>query len=303
MKQIYDRFAWCILAGLLSLTGCNGEDNDWTPGERADIAFQVYFTAGDPETAEIDLQQEKVYTLALSRDDVSSAVSVPVLLEGSPEFEVSATAEFAAGEGETTVDVTFRGTDTPGVYSCTVSIPEGTYNSPYTSRTTKTGITLRVPDWQLYASNVKIKDYYNAFFTESWYADLYKDGDRYRLEGFMSNYNLVFTLGEEVEDLATYYYIYPSDGSNGNDYYGAEAWFFDREQGGESFPLYHDLLPQDNYLDGCLLYTTDSYTAISFENRKGWLFGYFEVYDGDGNYVNYGYPYFYLSWKESDENK
>lgn len=191
MKQIYDRFAWCIMAGLLSLTGCSDEDNGWTPGERADVAFQVYFTTGDPETTEIDLQHEKVYTLALSRDDVSDAVSVPVLLEGSPEFEVSATAEFAAGEGETTVDVTFRGTDTPGVYSCTVSIPEGAYNSPYTSRTTKTGITLRVPDWQLYASNVKISDYGSAIFNEPYYVSLYQDGDRYRLEGFMSNYNLV----------------------------------------------------------------------------------------------------------------
>ena len=302
MKRTYDRIAWCMLAGLLSLTGC-GDDDNWAPGERADVASQVFFTSGNPETVEIDLQQEKVYTFVLSRDNASEAASVPIVIEGSPEFEIPATAEFAAGEDDTTVAVTFKGTNVPGVFTCKVSIPEGAYNSPYTSRTTQVDITLRVPDWQLYASNVNITDYYNNLFAEPYYADLYKDGDRYRLEGFMSNYNLVFTIGAEVNDLPTYYYVYPSDGSNGNDYYGKEAWFFDSKQGEESFPLCNDLLPQGNYLDSGILYTTTSYTSISFEDRIGWLAGYFEVYDSEGNYVSYAYPYFYLSWNESDEKK
>ncbi|MDO5419980.1 MAG: hypothetical protein Q4F50_07965 [Bacteroides sp.] len=303
MKLKYDKIAWYMLAGLLPLAGCNDKDDDWTPGVQADVTCQVYFTAGNPGAEEIDLRQEKTYTLALSRDDGTGAVSVPVALEGSPEFKVPATAEFAAGETETTVDVTFKGTAVAGVYACCVSIPEGTYNSPYTSRLTKIDITLRVPDWQLYASNVKVEDYYNAFFSEAYHADMYKDGDRYRLEGFMSNYDLVFTLGAEDPDNETYHYIYPSKGSNGVDYYGTEAWFFDPGQGENSFPLYSDLLPDGNYLDQALLYTTDGYTSISFEKRRGWLYGYFEVYDKDGNYIGYGYPYFRLSWKESDENK
>lgn len=304
MRLKCDKIAWYMLAGL-SLVGCDDKDDNWTPGGQADVTCQVYFTAGNPETEEINLQQEKIYTLTLSREDVSGAVSVPIVTEGSPEFEAPATAEFAAGETEAIVDVTFKGTTVAGAYACRVSIPEGVYNSPYTSRPTMIDITLRVPDWQLYASNVKIEDYYNAIFTEAYHVDLYKDGDRYRLEGFMSNYDLVFTLGAEVSesDFETYHYIYPSKGANGADYYGTEAWFFDPKQGEESFPLYNDLLSGGNYLDWALLYTTDSYTSISFEKRRGWLYGYFEVDDKDGNYVNYGYPYFRLSWKESDENK
>lgn len=62
-------------------------------------------------------------------------------------------------------------------------------------------------------------------------------------------------------------------------------------------------LPMATIWTGGLLYITSSYTSISFEKRKGWLYGYFEVYDKDRNYTGYSYPYFILSWKESDENK
>lgn len=303
MKIKYNIPVWCMAVGFLLMTGCSDDDDKWAPGEAAEAVSQISFSSDNPSTAEINPGEEKSYTLTLTREDAAEAVSVPLVVDGAEEFEVPATANFAAGETETQITVRFKGTETSGSYNCTISIPEGPYNSPYSSLTTTTEIKLSVIRWVLYAKNVLFHDgddAYPAPLFNDFYLDLYKaDGkELYRFENFMDGYNLDFTLNVYKGDT---YYIEPENGCYGYDYYGYPAWFFG-STASDSYPLYSSGMFPDNFLDYCFLYVNDEdYTTINFNTRTGLIYGYFNWYDMQGNYINYEYPYFEFSWTEADE--
>lgn len=307
MKLKYNIMALCMVSGLWSLTGCNDDEDNWTPGEQVKTEYQVYFTCENPVPEELAPNVPETYTLSFSRENADKALSLPLVTSGAVEFfEAPATVDFAEGETDTEITVNFKGAENIGFYNYRISVPEGNYNSPYTSYCTTIDIQQRVANWHLYASNVKVTDCYAELFSDAYYVDLYQDGDldRYRINGFMDNYNLTFTLSEkegekktEVPGLSGYYYIYPEGGSYGVDDYGNNAWFFDTEKGDVSFPLYHEQL--SGYLDWGYLFVPDSYTSISFKYRYAYIYASFMGF-GAGM-PEYPYVYFELTWKKRDE--
>ena len=305
MKPKYNIAAWCMMAGVLSLAGCNNEEDTWTPGEETEVAYQVYFTCENPKAEDLDPSETSSYTLTLTRENDAEALTLPLEATGDIDvFDVPSTVDFAAGEKDATILVAFKGSENSGTYSCSVNIAPGKYNSPYTSFTTSIDISQRICNWQVYVSDLRINDYYNEALPSSYTVDLERDGNtnRYRLKGFMSNYDLAFGITEN-ENVSNQYYIYPEGGSIGTDANGDYVWAFDDELGQTEYPLYHDLL-NGGYLDyGCIFVGSDyGYTYINFANREGMIYGCFYLYgnNGSGGWV---YPYFMLSWKASDETE
>lgn len=298
--------AGCMAAMLLLFAGCGDDDDNWAPGEAVEVIDQVYFISENPETEDLEVNTTASYTLTLTRGNNAEALALPLVSSGDTDlFDIPSTANFAAGENTTDITVTFKGSDTSGTYLCSIGIAEGSYNSPYTSLNTMIDIEQRICNWQVYVSDLAITDYYGDTFPSTYYVDLERDGElnSYRLKGFMSNYDLVFSL-VEYEDGSGKYYIYPENGSSGTDDYGYEVWAFDAELGTTSYPLYHDLL-DGSYLDYGCIYTGDDYgyTYINFSWRSGYIYGAFYQYDSDGNGVGWKYPYLYLSWTADDETE
>lgn len=292
---------------LLLLAGCGDDSDNWSPGPDADVINQVYITTESIETEELRMGATCSYTLSLSRMDDTEALTLPLAVSGDIDvFDVPSTVDFAAGEKDIDITVTFKGSETVGAYSCSIGIAEGSYNSPYTSYTTSVDIEQRVSNWQLYISNLMISDYDGYFFPSAYATELERDGDlnRYRITGFMSNYDLVFELVAS-KTYAGQYNIYPEGGSEGKDYYNYDAWYFDDEAGQASYPIYHDLLG-DNHFDYSYIYIGDDMggTFINPSLRYGYIYGSFYLYDSNDEYTNtQQYLYLYLSWTANDETE
>lgn len=314
MKIKYNKWPWYIIAGLLSLCGCNDDDNNWQPGEMTNIVQQIYFTSEDPEKIELIPGETRSYNFTLSRADSIGDISVPLTVSGDTNlFDFPSTAEFTAGNMETQITVTFTGTDKSNAYNLNVGIQEGSYNSPYTSFSTSVTINISVAKWILFAQNVRFSEtdvsYPAPLFPQTFTLDLYQiEGqEKYSFFNFMTGVNLTFTLkkcsGEENSQKGITYYMEPEGGSYGTDYYGDPAWFFDTGQGEISCPLYREGI--EGYLNWGLLYVNEadqSYYSckINFTTRTGELYGYFVQYDDNGNYTS-TYPYLTFSWTETDE--
>jgi hypothetical protein len=243
----------------VAFTACS-DDDDWAPGEAVE-ANQVYFLEGSPESVELDFGATNSYLFTLEREDATQAASVPLTVSDPTLFEAPATVEFGAGEKTATATVTFKGTNEAGDYSCTVSIPDGAYNSPYTSLTSSIDIKVSVLKWVLISDNVSITDENGVVPT--WYSKLYlREGTNiYRLSDFAKGYDFKFT----VDDAG---YLYPLNGYYGT-YYGYDAWFFSPDGYEVSYPLY---LNNDSgmYLDWTLLYT--GYQYFYAERKACYLF-------------------------------
>lgn len=300
MKLKYNMIAWCMAAGFLSLTACDDEDN-WTPGESAVNVDQVYFTDENPESIEIEPGETRSYTFTLMRGNSSEAVSVPLTVSGAAEFEVPSTVEFAEGETEKQITVNFTGAESSDTYKCKIVIPEGMYNSPYTSLTNMIEIEVSVAKWVLFARGVRFTSNYLPGFT----ADLYKvEGkERYRFVELFVGLDLNFTV-EETET-AGKFSLYPEGGYNGVDPYNVSAWYFGA---GSDDDDYFSIYPKGYdgyYLYWAYMYTDRGgydYTYINFNKRKGLLTMCYYVYDiATDDYIDGGYDYLNFEWDELEE--
>lgn len=307
MKLKYNIAMWCMAAGLFPLAGCSDEEDTWTPGPESQVAYQVYFTEENPTTVELEPGDSYSYNLTLSREESSEAADVPLVASGDTDlFEVPTSVHFDAGQEQTVVTVNFKGAENSEEYVCSLGIPEGTYNSAYTSLTTSIDIHVEVAKWVLYVQNVHFTDNdgWPASLIPDFHCDLMKvEGkEKYRFVNFMgAGIDLSFTL-KENEDYDSYYFMQPIGGSYGTEYYGSDAWFFDTNAGEDSFPIYPAEGFAGQYLDWCFLYVNSGYdTCISFKNRWGDFYGYMEVHDAStGDYLNYEYFYLEFSWSKSD---
>lgn len=288
-----------MAAGFLSLTGCSDDDDNWVPGEKTEVVNQICFSNQDPAIVEVEPGEEKTYTLTLSREDATDAVSVPLVADGSSEFKVPATADFAAGEAETQITVKFAGAETSGNYNCKISIPDGEYNSPYTSLSTSIEIRLSIAKWELMAQGVKFTS------TNGWLpdfsADLYKvDGqERYRFVELFTGQNLTFGLQEAQK--SGRYNIFPEGGFNGIDAWETStAWYFGKGSADEDFFKIYPKNYEGYYLFYCSIYTGDYYagTYIDFNKKKGCIMMDYYVYEqSTDNYTgNGGYDYLNFNW-------
>jgi hypothetical protein len=290
MKKIYQLAGMALL---VALSACSSSD-DWTPGEESVCVNQLYFTSDAPATTMLSPGETTSYTLQLTREYADSEITVPLTKSGNGSnlFEVPESVTFAAGEETVSVPVSFNGAEDLATYSCVVSVPDGAYNSPYTSLTSSLTISLTVAEW-VKLHDVSIDDDQGYIPTHA--GVLYNLGgtNRYKLENFMKGYDFYFTLSENANSYGTYD-ITPEGGSM----YGTLYWYFGSDTWNSSFPLY---LPDDDttYFDYAYTYLATGYAAVNWSYKNG--FFYFcanRNVNGEWQSASPNWDYVYFYWKD-----
>lgn len=119
------------LVASFALCACS-DDDDWAPGEQdtTDKAG-VYFPSSNETSLEVEPTETQM-EFKVARLNTSGALSVPLTVTANDDdaFVIPATAEFNAGEAETTIVVDYSKAPVGSACSFTVTIPEE-YRSLY----------------------------------------------------------------------------------------------------------------------------------------------------------------------------
>lgn len=173
-----------ILAMTLALpiVGCSDSD-DWTPGPVDEApGVKAYFTNPAKSSFIFDSESdasEQIIEVPVSRIDVTEAISLPISLTSDSEgFSLLGNAEFAAGQRETTVQVSCAGIPMGKHVSFTLAIPDNQFYT-YGLGLPTVSYTAIKADWILLSDDVYYQYQYDA--GGIMYPDTY--GYLYRLEG------------------------------------------------------------------------------------------------------------------------
>ena len=124
--KLFSKYMFVALMSILALASC-GDDDKYVAGEQdsADKAG-VYFPVTDGGDNEVDPADPTEFTFKVDRMNTNGALSVPLTVKSNDNdvFVIPATAEFADGEAETTVKVTFPQAEIGTTYSMEVEVPE-----------------------------------------------------------------------------------------------------------------------------------------------------------------------------------
>lgn len=126
----YSIFCFAI-ASAATLASCSSDD-DIAAAEADSLGAygNIYF----PETsftAELDPVDPTTVTVALKRKDATSAVTVPMVVEGADSIVTASEAYFAAGEDSTTVTLDFSKAEIGVTYSAVVKAANTVYMIPF----------------------------------------------------------------------------------------------------------------------------------------------------------------------------
>ncbi len=124
--KLFSKYMFIALMSILALASC-GDDDKYVAGEQdaADKAG-VYFPVIDGGDNEVDPADPTEFAFKVDRYNTTGALSVPLTVKSNDDnvFVIPATAEFADGEAETTVKVTFPQAEVGTTYAMEVEIPE-----------------------------------------------------------------------------------------------------------------------------------------------------------------------------------
>lgn len=130
MKTIKN-ILYVALFGLLpfAVVSCD-EDDDYTPGEEAKADNMGVYFAGSNESEFVKTEtDERTIQLKVVRERTEEAVTIPLeITRKTDNIEVPSTIEFAEGESETWLTITY--TDLETSPQCEICIPEE-YTDPY----------------------------------------------------------------------------------------------------------------------------------------------------------------------------
>jgi len=91
----------------------------------------IYFPSSS-YSVELEPTEPTTYSVALYRSDSTSAVTVPITLEGDNDVIASTDAVFAANQAKTTIDLSFPNAEVGKTYSVRISAQNSTYLTPCT---------------------------------------------------------------------------------------------------------------------------------------------------------------------------
>lgn len=157
------------LVASFALCACS-DDDDWAPGEQdtADKAG-VYFPSSNETTFEVEPTESQM-EFKVARLNTSGALSVPLTVTANDDdvFEIPATANFNAGEAETTVVVDYSKAAEGTTYSFTVSVPEE-YRSLY--KEFDGGLTYTSEVTKIKWSEAEVGYFVDGTFSRFWGVD------------------------------------------------------------------------------------------------------------------------------------
>lgn len=278
LKKYISLLAVAALAG--GSVACSDDGPEYEPALPVpDNCMQVYFSAENtseytfPTTDDIS---EMAITLTLCRTKSDAAASVPVKMTSGEElFNAPATAEFAAGQTETSIVVTPREVQA-GVTGFALAIEGDQFVDPYTQLgSPMIGITV---DFELW-------DRFDAVNHSYWGVDYpltleHKVGSNlWRLSNlYDGDPGFSFT----VVEVGGYPEVVPEmEYEEGWGY-----WYYTEVGDGVNVP---DQICIYNYQEGMAGYTT------LYENDRVMYINSYD-YDWDWNWFNSGYQYYEISW-------
>lgn len=198
MKNI--KYFLVLVVGMLALASCDQNDTEGNiyPAKNNEAFFEAKnssYTFGelDPDKCEV----------ILTRGNANGAASVPVTVESESSIFTVSSAEFADGEYQGTISVTFdRESLTPGEnYVLVLDIPE----NPIKERTISHSLTIRRDYvWKKHLTGTFTSQFFNG---SSWEVEMEKaeGAEAYRLvDVYEDGYHIAFTVdGDVITPLAS----------------------------------------------------------------------------------------------------
>lgn len=124
--KLFSKYMFVALLSILALASCSDDDKYVAGAQDAADNAGVYFPVIDGGDNEVDPSDPTEFTFKVDRMNTKGTLSVPLTVKSNDDniFEIPATAEFADGEAETTVKVTFPQAEVGVTYAMEVEIPE-----------------------------------------------------------------------------------------------------------------------------------------------------------------------------------
>ena len=297
----------------ISLSGC--KEDSYQPGpETAAGTISAYFTSGNEANVIItpeEYAESNVLSLTVRRKIADAAASVPVVITYKDDkFDVPATVDFAAGEAETTLDITMNDLELKKKYAYSIRLDDS-YVDHYSicdGSDVFTGSVL-ISRWLKVVEDGMF--YYGDKVFPSTYSDIYwLDGqDNFYIENFLgSRINLGFRIkhldknGTDVfspGDTTTWNGIFEPTDHYLNDPTGGSYWWLMSDVTNEEYAYW---TPEGsdlgvNYIN---FYRDDAneYAMIYIAGKKeddkdwsygGWLTPYIYFSDGSSSYKSLGF--------------
>ena len=126
MKKFFRIFA---VAALLctTLVACEEKFDDYTPAERQDNHYGVFFPAQEVTSFELDPADPTVLTFPVERTNTADAISVPVKVTLGGDVFSAEPIVFAAGQKESVLKINFPNAEVGVPYSVGVAIDDPDY--------------------------------------------------------------------------------------------------------------------------------------------------------------------------------
>ncbi len=140
--KLFSKYMFIALMSILALASCSDDDKYVAGPQDAANKVGVYFPTTDGGGNEVDPADPTEFTVKVARLNTSGAASVPltVVKNDNDVYQVPATADFADGEAETTVKVTFPNAEVGVTNTLTLEVPEE-YVSLYKENAEKVSFT------------------------------------------------------------------------------------------------------------------------------------------------------------------
>lgn len=117
---------------VLSLVSCTDEYKyDGVGAADAEDVAGVYFPASNKASLDLEVADPLTATFKVARLNTKGALTVPLTVEVNDDnvFQIPASATFADGEAEATVDMTFPNAEIGKTYNFTITVPREYINS------------------------------------------------------------------------------------------------------------------------------------------------------------------------------
>lgn len=117
---------------VLSLVSCTDEYKyDGVGAADAEDVAGVYFPASNKSSLTLEVTDPLTTTFKVARLNTNGALTVPLTVEVNDDnvFQIPASATFADGEAETTVEMTFPNAEIGKTYNFTITVPREYINS------------------------------------------------------------------------------------------------------------------------------------------------------------------------------
>ena len=174
--------AGVFLSGIMSLSSCGSDDDDYTPGPEvaancADLSFgsdNVQNLEVDPDITSVDIQVYRANTQA------AGTYAIKVLSNQDNIFNVPESVSFAAGQGEAVITASFSNSELGTTYTLELGFDDADVN-PYTATNKTYAYSVTRVKWNTVGTGQWLDGFWYGFWDEVTIQQLDADPSVYRI--------------------------------------------------------------------------------------------------------------------------